>query len=122
MSLELLEELGWMLRRGGPRWSRYLKPLRELWSAKKHGGKAEWSLEHAERIARALGLTSRPIPFGTHCTKCPPPQSDNAYPSTRTVLSLPDRYVAECTRCGAQWVRLTERHHLEPRQSASVVE
>lgn len=116
MSLELLEELGWTLRRGGRRWDSYLRPLRELWSATRHGGRAEWSTEHATQLARALGLTAHPIPFGTHCPRCPPPQTDNTYPSTRTALSLPDRYVAECTRCGAQWVRLTEKHYLEPRR------
>lgn len=115
MTLEQLEELGATLARGGLAWAKYLDRARELWCSVKRGGKADWSLEHAERLARALGLTKHPIAFGTHCPRCPPPQSDNAYPSTRTLLSLPDRYVAECTRCGSQWARLTQRHHLEPR-------
>ncbi len=114
MTLTDVEQLGLMFRRGGPRWRRYVEPTRELWRATKHGGKASWSLQHAEQLARALGLTKHPIPFGSHCPKCPPPASDNNHPSSTTLLSLPDRYVARCTRCGEQWVRLTERHHLEP--------
>lgn len=106
----LLHELGWLLRRGGPRWHKYVESAREL----RDTGGGKWSQQHAEYFARALGLTSHPIPFGTHCPKCPPPDSSNSYPSTRTMLSLPDRYVAKCTRCGEEWVRLTERHHLEP--------
>lgn len=104
-----LNELGWLLRRGGPRWHKYVLLAREL----RDGKPTKWSHGVADELARALGLTKHPIPFGSHCPTCPPP-SEKSYASTRTVMSLPDRYVAECTRCQAQWVRLTERHHLEP--------
>ena len=113
MTLSELNDLGWLLRRGGPRWHKYVLCARELREATKHGGKSAWSPDLADRFARALGLTKHPIPLGSHCPTCPPP-SEKSFASTRTVLSLPDRYVAECTRCGAEWVRLTEKRRLEP--------
>lgn len=113
MTASELNELGWMLRRGGPRWHKYLLCARELREATKNGGPSAWSLELALLFARALGLTKHPIPFGERCPTCPAP-TGTIHSSMRTVLSLPDRFVAMCTRCGSSWVRVTEKHPLEP--------
>jgi hypothetical protein len=100
-SLALLEQLGRELRRLG--WHRHLERARELYAATRDGGRAEWSLEHATRLASVLGLGDSPLVTASSCPRCPPPAPGD-WNGSRTSLHLPDRWVLACSKCGAEWV------------------
>lgn len=108
MTLEQLEQLGREFRRLG--WKRHLEPLEQLYRATRDGGRADWSLEHAARLASYLGLGPKSLevraPGG--CASCVVPDTE-PWKGTRTVVHLPDRWVSCCTRCGAQWVTMERK-------------
>lgn len=101
MTLEQLEALAFAIRKKGPRWAALLPHLRETWARMKRG---EEPGENVLRIAGALQRGSMEI--GTKCPKCPPP-AEGTWAGSRTVLSLPDRWVSACAKCGTEWVTIT---------------
>ena len=103
IAIEELEKLVRELQRLG--WETHLKPLRELQVAVRDGGRADWSLTHAARLASYVGLGRKPLqvmPCGAPCPRCTPPQF-----SIHVSAQLPDRKVMECSKCGTDWITLS---------------
>lgn len=105
VTLDELAALGRELARIGL--MKHLEQCRELWRATSTGATAEWSMEHAERIAAVLG-TRNALPEGSHCPSCQPPLP-GTWAGARTVMVLGDRSLMACAKCGAEWVMLP--HH-----------
>ncbi len=106
VNLNDLEQLGLELRRLG--WKKHLVHARELYAAMREGRIASWSVEHAERLLAVLGLGAHPLPCASSCPRCPRPAPGH-WNGVRTMLHLPDRWVSQCSRCGAEWVDDTAR-------------
>lgn len=106
MTLVEIAELGRWLAAAGPDWEYLRLKTEELYRATRDGGrKADWTHEHAAEVARYVGLGPSPLEVreGNACPSCVVPHEE-PWKGTRTVVHLPDRYIAECTRCGARWV------------------
>lgn len=106
MTLADLAELGRHLVKLG--WKTHAEELRALYAVTRDSrGSADWSLEHAAKIAAAIRLGPKPLRVERECPKCPPPAPGH-WNGKRTTLHLPDRYVSQCSRCGAEWVTLVD--------------
>lgn len=112
--LEVLEQLGFELRRRGSDWERYLPPLRVLYRHVRDGTqphREDWSVDHALGIARKLGIGPSPLPVRPQYSKCPHCPEVEGQPwhtgrLTHSLGHLPDRSGHQCIRCGFAWVEL----------------